>query len=344
MLFSVLIPLYNAEKYIAECIDSVLAQDFDDYEIVIVDDGSTDESGIIADRYQEMHPQKIRVIHKENTGVLLTRRRLLQEAKGDYILWVDSDDVVKKNWMSDLYKEICKNDPDMIITNYEFLDEPNKVIRSLKLSDGAVFNNKQKHDILTKLILGRNLNELVTKCFKRELVDVDVDYSCYQHVRMGDDLFCLLPVFNAAQRIEYLNRSYYRVRVVSSSVTHTNTYHCYYSYRTIFEREDYYIKKWQFSEQECAQAKDMFAYRVIDCILMLCKSQQHSYDDYLAFINNVVADEKKHPIYSDGLRQLGNKNYQRFYELLMQGKYRKLYMDIVFTTRLSSIKSKIFRR
>ena len=76
MLFSVLIPLYNAEKYIAECIDSVLAQDFDDYEIVIVDDGSTDEGGKIADRYQVMHPQKIRVIHKENTGVLLTRRRL----------------------------------------------------------------------------------------------------------------------------------------------------------------------------------------------------------------------------------------------------------------------------
>lgn len=344
MLFSVLIPLYNAEKYIAECIDSVLAQDFDDYEIVIVDDGSTDQGGIIADRYHENHPQKIRVIHKENTGVLLTRRRLLQEAKGDYILWVDSDDVIKPKLMSDLSVEIEKNDPDMIINDYEFLDDPERVIHSLATTDGTIFNNKQKHDILTKLILGRDLNELVTKCFTRELVDSDADYSCYQHVRMGDDLFCLLPVFDKAQKIEYLNRSYYRVREVSSSVTHTNTHQCYYSYRTIFEREDFYIKKWHFSEQECAQAKDKFAYRVIDCILMLCKSQQHCYDDYLAFINDIVTDEKKRPIYSDSPRRLRNKNYQRFYELLMQEKYRKLYNDILFTTKLSSIKNKIFGR
>lgn len=344
MLFSVLIPLYNAEKYIAECIDSVLAQDFDDYEIVIVDDGSTDEGGKIADRYQEMHPQKIHVIHKENTGVLLTRRRLLQEAKGDYILWVDSDDAVKPNQMVDLFGEIKTNTPDVLVFNYESYDDSDYVVRSLPLSSKCIINDNQKDSIYKQMILGKDMNALVTKCIRKEIVDISEDYSNYRHVKMGDDLFCLIPIMNLANRIEFIDKSYYRYRFVQSSVTHTNDYLGYYSYRTLFERENYYIKKWQFSEQECAQAKDKFAYRVIDCILMLCKSRQHSYDDYLVFINDIVTDEKKQPIYSDGLRQLGNKNYQRFYELLIHGKYRKLYKDIIFTTRLSSIKNKILRR
>jgi glycosyltransferase involved in cell wall biosynthesis len=343
MLFSVLIPLYNSEEYIAECLYSVLAQGFDDYEIVVVDDGSTDNSGAIADQYQKEYPQ-IRVIHKENEGVLLTRRRLLKEAKGDYILWVDSDDAVKQNWMSDLSREIQKNQPEMIIYDYEDYDDPPKVIHSLFVLDGSVIERKAIHDVLLKLILGRDLNELWSKCIKRELFDIEADYSEYKHIKEGDDLFCLLPVFDLTNRIVFLDRPYYRYRVIPSSITHASTYRRYYSMRTIFERIDHYIKKWGFYEQEICQVKDRFATSIVDCAVACANSPEIDYKSFESFVNDINADENNHPIYSDSSRHLSSRNYQRFYEVLIEQDYKKLYKRILNTTKLSRLKSKLFRR
>ena len=92
MLFSVLIPVYNTSKYLDECINSVLSQTEKNFEIVLLNDGSTDNSGDICDSYAEKYPDFIRVIHKENEGLMMTRRRGFKEAKGDYFICLDSDD------------------------------------------------------------------------------------------------------------------------------------------------------------------------------------------------------------------------------------------------------------
>ena len=94
MLFSVCIPVYNTSKYLDECLASVLCQTEKDYEIVLVDDGSTDGSGALCDRYAARYPH-IRVIHKENEGLMMTRRRGFQEALGDYFICLDSDDALR---------------------------------------------------------------------------------------------------------------------------------------------------------------------------------------------------------------------------------------------------------
>lgn len=335
MLFSVLIPLYNAEKYIGECIDSVLSQTCNDYEIVIVDDGSTDSSAEIADKYQQKHSGVIRVIHKENTGVLLTRRRLLQEAKGEYIVWVDSDDLIKSHLLADLREEINNHNPDIIVSNFEFLDNPDRIIRSLNMPHKSVIEEDNKHQLYKKMLLGRDMNELVTKCIRRDIIDVDADYIKYKHVKMGDDLFCLLPIFDAARRIMYLDESYYRYRVVSSSITHVNSYLCYYSYRTIFEREETYLSKWRFSADEINNVKDKFANRVVDCIVSCVRSQNVNKSMFLDFIKDIEKDENNKQIYSDSPRKLPSKPYQYFYKLFVEKRYIKLYYSIVLVTKIS---------
>ena len=337
MLFSVLIPLYNAENYIGECLDSVLSQTCDDYEIVIVDDGSTDRSPEIADKYAKDYSDRIRVIHKENTGVLLTRRRLLQEAKGDYIVWIDSDDIYKPQYLSDLREEINKNHPDVILTNYEYLNNPQKVIRSLEVSDKFIIEKEDKHLIYKKMLLGRNMNELYTKCIRREIIDIDADYSEFKHVRMGDDLFCLLPIFDTVQRIEYLNKSYYRYRVVATSITHTNTYKSYYSYRTIFERELYYLSRWNFTNEETSKVKDKYANRIVDSLVSCVNSKNKKMKDFLAFAKDVMKDEEAMQIYSDSERKLPSKPYQYFYKLFIKKRYKTLYFSIKLISAISKI-------
>ncbi len=341
MLFSVLIPLYNAEKYIGECIDSVLSQSCNDFEIVIVNDGSTDQSAVIANQYQKNYPDIIRVIHKENSGVLLTRRRLLQEAKGDYIVWVDSDDLIKPELLSDLHDEIKENAPDVIVFNYENLYKPDVKSYSLDAPDKYVFEADDKRLVYKKLLLGRGMNELVTKCIRREIIDIDVDYTQFKHVKMGDDLFCLIPIFDAAEKIEYLDRSYYQYRVVTSSITHTQTYLRYYSYRTIFERENRYLEKWGFSPDEISKVKDKFANSAIDNLVLCANTPGVSKGEFLDFAKDITAIEEENVIYSDSPRTLSSKPYRYLYKLFIKKSYVKLYHRIILIAKLSKIKQSI---
>ncbi len=344
MFFSVLIPLYNAEKYFSECLDSVLAQGFDDFEIVVVDDGSTDNSGAVADEYQKKHPERVRVIHKENSGVLLTRRRLLKESKGEYILWVDADDAVKPSLMKDLYNEITDKSPDVIVYDYELYDNPQKVVRSLPMPDKAVAEGEEKHAIYTKLLFGKDMNELWTKCIKRSIIDIDADYSEYKHVSNGDDRFCLMPILDAAKSIEHLEAAYYRYRILPDSITHSENYRGYYSSRTVFERIAEYSVKWNFTDKERTMVKSMFANQFVDYAVKCANNPKVNYKTFSAFINDILEDEKKNPIFSDGKIMYMSKVYRRYYKLMMKRHFYRLYQCIKMITKISKMKSKKQRR
>ena len=93
---SVIVPVYNTEKYLRECIDSILAQTFRDFELILVDDGSTDGSGAICDEYAKQD-ERIRVIHQENGGITVARKSGVRAARGEYVTFVDSDDWIDKD-------------------------------------------------------------------------------------------------------------------------------------------------------------------------------------------------------------------------------------------------------
>ncbi len=101
-MISVIIPVYNADKWLNRCIDSVLAQTLSDWELILIDDGSTDDSPIICDK-RASSDERIRVIHQENQGASLARRNGITEAKGEYISFIDSDDWVERNYLEILY-------------------------------------------------------------------------------------------------------------------------------------------------------------------------------------------------------------------------------------------------
>ncbi len=99
---SVIVPVYNAEKWLNRCVDSILAQTFTNFELILVNDGSPDVSGQICDKYKAIDP-RVRVIHKQNGGVSSARNAALDIARGEYIAFIDSDDYIKKDYLSELY-------------------------------------------------------------------------------------------------------------------------------------------------------------------------------------------------------------------------------------------------
>lgn len=125
---SVIVPVYKVEKYLCKCIDSILAQTFTDFELLLIDDGSPDKSGEICEKYAEKD-SRIRVFHKENEGVSSARNMGIDNARGEWIYFMDSDDELKNNGLEILLKN-TKENVDLVMADYEVYDEKGKQISS----------------------------------------------------------------------------------------------------------------------------------------------------------------------------------------------------------------------
>lgn len=111
--FSIIVPVYNTELYIEKCIDSILNQTYDDFEMIIVNDGSTDDSKKIIQKYCKENKDFVKCIHKKHGGISSARNKGVQKAKGDYLLFVDSDDFIEKNLLKTLEKKL-RDEPDIV--------------------------------------------------------------------------------------------------------------------------------------------------------------------------------------------------------------------------------------
>lgn len=130
---SVIIPVYNSEKFIGKCIDSVLAQTFQDFELILINDGSKDNSQKILEEYKQKEPKKITLIQQKNKGVAKTRNESIQIAKGKYIMLIDNDDFIDKDYIETFVKEIEEHDDDVVMGGYRRPNEQGKIIKKLQL-------------------------------------------------------------------------------------------------------------------------------------------------------------------------------------------------------------------
>lgn len=144
---SVIIPVYNVEKQIERCIDSVLAQSYGEFEIILVDDGSTDLSGEICDSYAQKD-SRIKVIHKNNGGVSSARNLGISHAKGEYIHFIDGDDWIDSGLFHDIYEQIEGSRADIIFFGFKYEDEDGNLIKVKKLDKTvSSSNNLEKYTI-----------------------------------------------------------------------------------------------------------------------------------------------------------------------------------------------------
>lgn len=131
-IVSVIVPVYNSENYLERCVNSILAQTFKDFELILVDDGSLDSSGKICERLKEKD-ERIVVIHKNNGGISDARNKGLEAAKGDYILFCDNDDTVEPKWIELLYKYVIQFQDSLVTCKYASLDMNTGVKRIMEI-------------------------------------------------------------------------------------------------------------------------------------------------------------------------------------------------------------------
>lgn len=168
-LISFIVPIYNVERYLQKCVDSILAQSYSNIEVVLVDDGSTDESVAICDSYAN-RDKRVQVIHKENGGASSARNEGLSFAHGSYIAFIDSDDYVSPSMAEKLLDAISKTDSDLAMCNFAYTDELGNITESF--SDDTKAGEYRTEELLRKVAAGWTFGILVwNKLFKKELFD-----------------------------------------------------------------------------------------------------------------------------------------------------------------------------
>ena len=149
-LITIIVPIYNVEKYINKCIDSILSQTYSNIEIILVDDGSPDNCGIICDQYASMD-NRIKIIHKLNGGLSDARNVGLDIATGKYVTFIDSDDYIESTYVECLYNLLKKYNADMSICEFNIITEDGKVInRPLNNKTDLLLEQKKAIEILLK--------------------------------------------------------------------------------------------------------------------------------------------------------------------------------------------------
>lgn len=229
---SVVIPVYNVEKYIEECIDSVIKQSMHEIEIIVVDDGSKDRSGKILDNYAQKDP-RVLVIHQENGGVSSARNTGLAKCSGKYVYIMDSDDYLEPDALEKLYLNAEETKADVVIADHytfrnkksqfqhhyfskEFVTEDQKIIQQIQ--------NMVLHDgfspYLTSENKGLGIATPWNKLLSRELIDNnELRFDPYVLGTFDDGLFAL-SVFQYVKKVSYIRAYIYHYRVIETSLIH----------------------------------------------------------------------------------------------------------------------------
>lgn len=130
---SVIVPVYNSEKYIEKCLNSIIEQTYKDFELIVINDGSKDNSLEILEKYKNDFPKVITLINQENIGVSKTRNNAIKMAKGKYVMFIDNDDFIDKDYIETFINEAEKEDYDVVLGGYRRPNEKGEIIKKLKL-------------------------------------------------------------------------------------------------------------------------------------------------------------------------------------------------------------------
>lgn len=211
LLVSVIVPVYNVEKELPECIDSILKQTYQNIEVILIDDGSPDGSGAICDHYQKKD-SRVHVYHKENGGLSDARNYGIARCRGEYLICVDSDDVIKNTLIENQLSLAKEHHADMVVSPYQKFQNNNELFVSEKIRTGYV---DQKTALLRLLYQDKVFHTGAhCKLYKRSLFD-DVQYPVGLFY---EDLATTYRLILKANRIAFTTEKMYGYRIRSGSI------------------------------------------------------------------------------------------------------------------------------
>lgn len=309
---SVIVPVYKAEKFLRKCIDSILAQTFTDFELLLIDDGSPDNSGKFCDEYAEKD-SRIRVFHKENGGVSSARNVGLDNARGEWIAFVDADDWSEKDMLYEMCVHAIKNNVNVVVAPF-YVNECHKQRIDYQQKEYLPQN------FLKAILEGKAMGSLWNKLIHRNLYD-NIRFDT--NITYCEDVLALSQIlYKADVRISFVNKPYYHYVQVETSITHKinrNTFDMIFAF---ISKLELILHKNKYSDMGILNVKR------ISTLIRMVKSQLYSYKELVSVYKSIIQNTDSIGKYSSAYKKLCFKFWlilypYRSYRLIYILKYIK---------------------
>ena len=214
ILISVIMPIYNAEEYLHDSIGSILNQNMDNYELILINDGSTDGSLKVIKEYEKKY-KNVRVLSRENKGILKTRLEGIEKARGEYIVFLDADDILPLGTLQKYETIINDGQYDIIKGNLERLTNKGIIKSNVFTETFKISKEEFAQKIYLKFLTSSAFNNVCNSCIRKKLFDTNLDCK----ISMGDDQAIMLLLFQQANTILIIPDVVYQYRMNKASIT-----------------------------------------------------------------------------------------------------------------------------
>ena len=276
---SIVVPVYNAEKYLHNCIKSLLGQTYRNIEVILVDDGSIDNSLMICKQYEGVSDIPVRVIQQENRGSSLARKTGVLSAVGEYIGFVDADDYVENNMYKHMISKAEECGADIAVCGIPYLRDGKITQLYSKIESGVYCSDRLEQLKETACMDGRRspdkviapslCNKIIKKEFMIKHMEDIKDYLC-----MGDDWVISYPCLWDAQTIVLIDECYYIYRYNTDGITKSYNYHMWKDIKELFRVSMQINQKYGY--QKDSYYRLYFQYMLLLCILNETYSQENN--------------------------------------------------------------------
>jgi len=347
ILYSFIIPVYNVGNYLEKCLLSILGQSYKNWEAILIDDGSTDTvSAGLCDEY-EKKDSRIHTYHIKNRGSLMARRYGLKYAAGNYILFVDSDDYVHRNLLLEINKIILQNHCDLVIFRLQTIDRLGTGNSPIIFNEGTIIGTDgYSKELMWKKIVGSSeLNTLYSKAIKKEIIDINTDYSQYAFLKSGTDLMQSLPILEAADKIYFTEKVLYYYQYNPTGISSlkkkqtdkTNIKLQIRAWNTLQNERLKYLKKLNYANQENLKIFYKFCFESLINMLTCWLGSSGSLENGKWLIkevlrNQIISDVKKYIQIKDV-----HWKYKIIYKLIIK-KSKKVEIPLM----LLAIKNRLY--
>jgi len=278
---SIIVPVYNVEKYLKECLNSIIFQAFTNFELLLIDDGSQDRSGKICDEFAAKD-KRITVFHKENEGANLARKYGVERAKGEYINFVDSDDTIFPNSLELLYNRLTNEKLDIVLGVANFFLKDGYIKPNLHKVEG-VFSSVE----YLKLILQSSCSfSSCARLFKSSLFDKNT-FNLEPEIKINEDKYTNICLGINANRIGLYNMVVYNYRYNPLSISKSTNVDCLAPFEKLFNHIRFIIKEANLYDE----LKDCISVNELSTIIVYCIKDKRILEENL-YVQKVIEDTK----------------------------------------------------
>lgn len=324
--FSVIIPVYNTEKYLQDCIGSLLRQSYTCMELILIDDGSTDQTPELCDQYAAQYPGVVCVKHTKNQGTMAARLSGVDMAQGDVVVFVDSDDTLRQDALELLSQKFLETECDMVIFDAGTCSEYPTLGITHPLHENEIYEGDTKETVYRKFISSRSFNSVCLKATRRDCIHVPAEILQCKRLTHGEDLLLSACLVTGAEKITYINQGIYHYRARVGSATRSFDVELKQALKTVHNILERMVDQWGIPGlNKIENARKVSGW--MDTLVMLNQNRHVMTEaEYHSQLTGMATDPYFTRAYSCMERSYLSSYYALLAFFLMHQKYKAIHM------------------